>query len=393
MGSARMKNEQINSIVLDLYDAVLDPTRWSNMAESFAKLLEADSASLQAQNTVNGYVQMFSRTSNFSAESLNAYREYYYKKEVLIERAIQRNLTGAVINQDLISDEEWAETEIYRDFLSHQGVFHVAGAVFGTRSDEIGIIAVHRPRHGKPFDDVAKHIINGLVAHAQRAIQLHNRLNMADIDRHGAGEILERSGTTILLVDRAGRLLHATGQGERFLQTSQEMTVVAGRIIATQLSINHQLARAIQTAVDTAAGTVQAPEGILAIPRKDGLPLAVLVAPFAPRTRDFSLLDPAAIIMIRDPSTATPAAAAVREMFGLTPTEAGIAAALVHGKSLQEIAAANGVTFNTVRSQLKAITLKTGAKRQSDLIALILKSISGLVKPARPVDVGVEQGR
>ena len=117
------------------------------------------------------------------------------------------------------------------------------------------------------------------------------------------------------------------------------------------------------------------------VPRPTGRPLAVMVIPFLPRERDIALTEPGALLMIRDPDVSTPTNNALRELFGLTPTEAAIAAALVDGKSLQEIAAASGTTFHTVRSHLKAITQKTGTRRQSDLIALILRSLTGLVRP------------
>lgn len=61
-------------------------------------------------------------------------------------------------------------------------------------------------------------------------------------------------------------------------------------------------------------------------------------------------------------------------LYGLTQAEARIAAEIVDGKSMTEIAEDNGVSQNTVKSQLKRIFAKTETQGQSDLIRLILRS-------------------
>lgn len=371
----------VHAFVLDLYDAVLNPALWETIAPKFAALLNADTSGLQTQNLANGYISVLSSSSVFGPSALEAYREHYSKKEILISRALRRRPGGAVLNHEVIADAEWEESEIYREFLSHCGVFHTAGAVFETGTNEIGVISAHRPRHSVPFDDTAKQVIDILVGHMRRSFQMHARLHAATVDRRGASEVLERSGMKIILVDGAARIRFATSAAERFLQSSEDITAIAGRVIATQLTSNHRLLQAIQSATSTATGVLQRPESLIAVPRPNGRPLAVVAIPFTPRGSDPALSEPGALLMIRDPDASTPASGALRELFGLTPTEAAIAAALVEGKSLQEIAAASGTTFHTVRSHLKAITQKTGTRRQSDLIALILRSVAGLVRP------------
>ena len=59
-------------------------------------------------------MQVLSRTSNFTDDDAEAYRSYYYAKDVLAERASARGLNQILTNSDLISDAAWVETEIYR---------------------------------------------------------------------------------------------------------------------------------------------------------------------------------------------------------------------------------------------------------------------------------------
>jgi DNA-binding CsgD family transcriptional regulator len=57
--------------------------------------------------------------------------------------------------------------------------------------------------------------------------------------------------------------------------------------------------------------------------------------------------------------------------FRLTPAEARIALGISRGETLATIAVVNGISLQTVRTQLKAIFTKTGVHRQAELAILI----------------------
>ena len=68
--------------------------------------------------------------------------------------------------------------------------------------------------------------------------------------------------------------------------------------------------------------------------------------------------------------------AAIREFFGLTPTEAEIAARLADGNNINEIANALDIRPGTVRVHLRSIYRKTRVSRQGELVRLVLCSIA-----------------
>jgi DNA-binding CsgD family transcriptional regulator len=80
---------------------------------------------------------------------------------------------------------------------------------------------------------------------------------------------------------------------------------------------------------------------------------ALLVSPFE---------DPAAQALVP----------ALQRIYGMTPSEALLTEALVSGRSLAQVAEERAVSIHTVRTQLKAATAKAGAKRQADLVRIIL---------------------
>jgi DNA-binding CsgD family transcriptional regulator len=83
----------------------------------------------------------------------------------------------------------------------------------------------------------------------------------------------------------------------------------------------------------------------------------------------------AALLFAFDPE-ATPSVTVdlVRRLFALSEAEAELSVALCCGKTLDDVATQRGTSINTIKSQLKSIFLKTGTKRQSELVSLLLAS-------------------
>lgn len=92
------------------------------------------------------------------------------------------------------------------------------------------------------------------------------------------------------------------------------------------------------------------------------------------------------LVTLRDPELDAPDPALLQALFGLTPTEALVAAGIAQGLDSHDLARAMGVQANTVQSHVKRVLLKTGTRRQSQLVALVLRSAA---MPTHPPPAGV----
>ena len=70
-----------------------------------------------------------------------------------------------------------------------------------------------------------------------------------------------------------------------------------------------------------------------------------------------------------------PQAAFLKCRFDLTPAEARIVLRLVAGNSLRCAANALGITYETVRTHLKAVFQKTGTCRQAELVIVVIRAM------------------
>ena len=134
------------------------------------------------------------------------------------------------------------------------------------------------------------------------------------------------------------------------------------------------LQRLISAAASTTRGDAADTGGTLSIRRPSGLrPMSVLVLPVhvPPGVPGHSRI--AAAVFISDPESMIDSnEARLSHLYGLTQAESRLAGKLAQGRSLEEAAGMLNITIETARSYSKRILSKTGAKRQSELVRLLL---------------------
>jgi hypothetical protein len=139
-----------------------------------------------------------------------------------------------------------------------------------------------------------------------------------------------------ILLDEAGRVLLVNPCAKRLL--GDGLAAQGGRLAAT----DHSADAALQTLLRTALG-LRSPlrKSAVALPRSVESPLVVRALPIAsadaPRWNAGRVL-----VLLVDPDDCPPPTRGVlQEIFGLTSAETGVAALLMCGNSLEEIAATN----------------------------------------------------
>jgi DNA-binding CsgD family transcriptional regulator len=88
---------------------------------------------------------------------------------------------------------------------------------------------------------------------------------------------------------------------------------------------------------------------------------------------------PAIVLFLRDPEIKTqPPSKVIQQLFHFTPAETTLAIELANGLSLDEAAELLNIRRNTARAHLRSIFSKTGVRRQTELVRLILNSVVSL---------------
>ena len=69
------------------------------------------------------------------------------------------------------------------------------------------------------------------------------------------------------------------------------------------------------------------------------------------------------------------------QLYNLTPAETALALELANGLSLEEASETLSIRRNTARAHLRSIFSKTGVRRQTELVRIMLNSVVALGKP------------
>jgi DNA-binding CsgD family transcriptional regulator len=113
----------------------------------------------------------------------------------------------------------------------------------------------------------------------------------------------------------------------------------------------------------------------LVLPRPDALPLFIRVVPMAGAAHDvFNLAR--AVVIVTDPERGGSQTFHILiETFGLSAAEVRLARRIGRGETVRDIASAERMSVETIRTRLKSVFGKTGTHRQAEL-ALLVASMS-----------------
>jgi len=223
--------------------------------------------------------------------------------------------------------------------------------------------------------------LNLLVPHIQRAFKLYFQFSELKARSEGIETALNMLATGVIFLGAKDEILLMNNVAEEVLKRRDGLFLRHGKLGAALQAESARMQAMIEGARQIGTGNGFSAGGTILITREKGRPLSVTGVPL----REFSLTlsqRPASVLFISDPDTNLGVPADVlKRCYGLTPSEGRLAMVLSDGHSLKEAADWCGVTYNTAKSQLKSVFLKTQVQRQGELIRLLL-STAGVVSPS-----------
>lgn len=193
-------------------------------------------------------------------------------------------------------------------------------------------------------------------------------------------EALDLVNVGLLVTTTSGQLLLANRSAEQILDERDGLELTPRGGIRTSLKSTPALNLLLETAGKAPASENN--DSIVAIQRPSGkrpLTLVIRSVQGVPSAAS-DAMTPTVLVFILDPEFPVETAESeLRQLYGLTSTEACLANLLMEGKTLDECCEALGIRRSTARTHLQHLFEKVGVQRQSELVSLLLKSI-GLVR-------------
>jgi DNA-binding CsgD family transcriptional regulator/PAS domain-containing protein len=311
------------------------------------------------------------------------FNQHYASVNVWAQRMDEMFPVGAIGYSDrAIPDRELHQTEFHAGWLKPYNTAYCIGAIIDVPDQPHGLLTCIRSLRRGPFDERQGRIYEALLPHLHRALCLHFQLSVLQSAAHGLELALDAFGRAVIGLNGKGKVLFCNQTARQLLADADGLRAKESRLAAdspTQdIELQFLLARAAER------GTGFSATGALLIHRRSGKPaLRLTLMPFAG-----SLLNHirglATLVFVDDPTKKPMSrATSLRKLFRLSPTESLLGDLLAGGLELAGVAEQLRMSPETARFHLKSIFRKTGLKRQSDVVRLVLSLPSGEATTSR----------
>jgi len=351
----------LEAVHADLARAALDPAHWKPALQRLT-----DSVGAVGTVLLPPAAQRF---ASISTDAIGEANERYFKegwntrdqRDRGLARILQR---GVAVDLDFTTEEDIARSDYYNDFLGRHGLRWFAGLVAAAGSDQ-WVVSIQRSIAQGPFAAWEQERLARLRGPLGTAATLARELDLART--RGLAEAFEILGSAAVVLDWRGDVILANA-------TARNTLVGELRIARRRLTASDQEAcRSLSDLVDrvTSSLLTPAPRPPVAVPRAGRRPLIVYAVPILGHVSDIFTQARALLVVLDPDRRPMPPEEALRVAFSLTTAEARLAARLGTGESLDDAADSLRIAKETARCHLKQIFDKTGAHRQSELVALL----------------------
>lgn len=363
-----------------LYATAEDDARWMPVLDQLCRQLDASSAVVQLLEEGSSGVNAtwVARDSRSSANSSQHDR--------WVNNADNPRLPGPKgpppariasvleIGSDarLFADDP-ATLALVRDRIARAGLGQAFWASFQLSPQRRFSLVLHRKAGDhRDLDAGEEGALRQLLPHIQQSVRMATTL----ADTRSRVEALERTlhhvdiGMVLCRGDLS--LLWANAAAQELLAGSAALALAGGTLLPDDRGDAIQLRKLVQSALSGESGNL-----ITTLGARHDFPIHVRAVGSFDRngTRIASLyLSGPASPVAPDPQD-------IAQLFGLTPAEARLTAAIGAGKTLAEYAEEAGVAVGTARNQLKQVLSKTFTDRQADLVRVLSGSVLARTRP------------
>jgi DNA-binding CsgD family transcriptional regulator/PAS domain-containing protein len=354
-----------------IYQAATNPSRWPAAFAEVVRLLGGHCGlifSHQATPEQKGIWVPY----QISEEDFRPYVERYHAFDIWMQRGYELGafVAGNVLTgDDLLPRKEFLDSVFYREFLSRYDIHDGCWGILHDGSEpDIPIVhvSIYRPLAMPVFGEADKALLADLVPHLREATRIGFRIGALERRVGMMQSAVETISPALVLLDAQGKVVFTNGRAQALLTANDSLRVVAGRLV---------VAGKQQARLDALLTVSPKDETILGIPRPSGQPNIWLIRVPMPQGENAppDARRPTIALMIHDSAAiATIDLKGFAKVHGLSPAEARMTNLLLEHTSLPPVSQALGVSINTVRTQLRAVLEKTGAKRQAELVRMLM---------------------
>lgn len=350
------------SIADAIYEAAFVPELWPRLFERISERVDAALGSIYIQNPDGSFRWIGTEGATRLFNEFQAITPPLESIRLIKAEKLQHD--GFYTDLDL-NDPAIFEHPTYREFLHPRNFGWFAETAFHLPAGDTVRIGFERTKERGPFEETFIGALNAIRPHLGRAAVLSSQLGLERAK--GMIEGLNAIGTPAAVLRTSGKLSLANEHFHKLMPLVVQDR--RDRMLLTDETADKLLADTLMR-----MGSHNAPgrSRSIPVPAQDGRPPLIFhVFPVSGAANDLFSRGLALVIGTPIDRALVPTAEVIQVLFDLTPAEARVARAVAQGNTVEVIALSNGVSRETVRTQLASVLAKTGMSRQAELVALL----------------------
>lgn len=217
--------------------------------------------------------------------------------------------------------------------------------------------------------------------HLSLAMKISEKMSTINQQQHLLQQAFDRLSDAIFFLGQNRHVLIANRAAYAMIEDDDGLSLMNGALTAVHRPTADKLGELIAQVERRHPHKVSQFDALAIPKRSGGRPFHVLALAAVTTMEDqfapFLAGKPSVFLVVSDPDRqAAPPEERLTAIFGLTPAEAKLAAALAGGQSVLDYAKDAGITENTSRWTLKQVQAKTECRRQADLVRLLAATTS-----------------
>lgn len=349
-----------------VYAAILGETPWQSFLDRLNGILPAGASTLffHDPGAKSGVVSL---AAGIGEKEIGDYAAYYAPLNPWMQKVSETPLGVGIVGERIVPRDQFRNSEYYSDFLRPTGYETAVGITLFRDHGCSFLLSTLTSRDDPDTNQAAADLMTRLAPHLRRAFQYYRTGPLR--------EATARFGASLLESQADGVIVLGEGRSVKALSRRAGSMLADGRVVGTTalgtIRIRDDAADAILRQMlrrdyeGERVRTMRIGRHSLALVRAE---LDEVSAYFAGPT----------VLLLIDPAqgyqgSGDPGWLAAH--FRLSPAETRVAAGIVSGRSLTDIAERAGLSRETVRAQLKAVYAKTGVNSQAALVRLAIAGV------------------
>lgn len=362
-------DSKLGAVLEPLYAAVLDAGRLSDFSSALCTATGSHIGAVMAHDAGNrgGRLDLL---VGADPAYMAPYEREFASDNPWMQRSAHCMRRGAVVDSDaVLAREELRRTRYYNEYLRIGDVEQSVALCAQADADGVVVATLCRSRHLAPYSEDDLALMRQVAPHWANAYAIQRRLSWLEDRVQTLESAVDIAPTAMLLLDARQQVLRMNAAAEAVLAHGDVLRLErrCPEAIVDAAALRRLLARAASGTDEDGRRLRHAGRLVL----RDASGRNALAASAHPCGATGRADGATAVLFLQPLGAQSDLATTLRQLFGLAPPEAALAAALQRHGDLAAAAAACGITIATAQTRIRLVCDKTGERGQPALVRLL----------------------